>query len=148
ADVRILDEYKDMMLESLNDYPKSFEAIYGLQIKNEVAPAVLFDPVLPGMKFDTERRPLKISAAPNVHTGAVPKNLEDVAFWQLRQLAELVRSRKVSSTALTEMYLGRLKRYDPTLKFVITLTEERAKAQAQEADREITAGKYRGPLHG
>src|SRR5262249_43731098 len=148
ADVHILDEYKDMMLESLNGYSKNFEAIYGLHIKNEVAPAILFDPVLPGMKFETERRPLKISAAPGIHGGATPKNLEDVAFWSVRQLAELVRSRKVSSAALTEMYLGRLKRYDPTLKFVITLTEERAKAKAQEADREIAAGKYRGPLHG
>jgi len=46
------------------------------------------------------------------------------------------------------MYLERLKRYDPRLHFVITLTEDRAKAQAKEADREIAAGNYRGPLHG
>ncbi len=147
ADVPIADEYKDMMLESLNGFKEGFDAIYGLHMKNEVAPAVLFDPVLPGMKFETEKRPLKISAAPAVATGA-PKNLEDVAFYSVRQLAELVRIKKVSSTALTEMYLERLKRYDPTLHFVITLTEERAKAQAKDADRDIAAGKYRGPLHG
>src|SRR5262249_21550746 len=64
------------------------------------------------------------------------------------QLAELVRTRKISSTALTDMYLARLKRYDPSLKFVITLTEDRARAQAKEADAAIAAGKYRGPLHG
>src|SRR5215471_5236009 len=147
ADVHILDEYKDMMLESLNDFAGNFNAIHDLHIKNDVAPAVLFDPVLPGVRLETERRPLKISAAPSVH-GAAPKNLEDVAFDSVRQLAELVRTRKVSSSALTEMYLERLKRYDPTLKFVITLTEDRAKAQIKEADREIAAGKYRGPLHG
>ncbi len=147
ADVPIADEYKDMMLESLNGFKESFDAIYGLHIKNEVAPAVLFDPVLPGMKFETEKRPFKISAAPAVAAG-VPKNLEDVAFFSVRQLAELVRTKKVSSVALTEMYLERLKRYDPTLHFVITLTEDRAKAQAKDADREIAAGKYRGPLHG
>src|SRR5206468_9221777 len=50
--------------------------------------------------------------------------------------------------SLTEMYLGRLKKYDATLKFVVTLTEERALAQAKKADAEIAAGKYRGPLHG
>src|SRR5207249_5961126 len=61
---------------------------------------------------------------------------------------ELVRTRKISATSLTNLYLERLKRYDPKLKFVVTLTEERALAQAQEADREIAAGKYRGPLHG
>ena len=65
ADVHIADEYKDMMLEDLNSYTEGFDAIYGLHIKNEVAPAVIFDPVLPGMKFETERRPIKISAAPS-----------------------------------------------------------------------------------
>ena len=147
ADVHIADEYKDMLLDGLNGFSEGFEAIYGLHLKNEVAPALIFDPVLPGMKFETERRPMKISAAPNA-TGTAPKNIEDVAFYSVRQLAELVRTRKVSSAALTEMYIARLKRYDPVLKFVITLTEERATAQAKEADRDIAAGKYRGPLHG
>jgi Asp-tRNA(Asn)/Glu-tRNA(Gln) amidotransferase A subunit family amidase len=59
-----------------------------------------------------------------------------------------VSTRKASSLALTEMYLQRLKRYDTVLKFTVTLTEERALAQAKEADRDIAAGKYRGPLHG
>jgi len=146
ADVSIADGYKDMMLESLNDAAKSYEAIFNLHLKNEVAPAILFDPVLPGMKYETERRPMKISTAP-ANNGA-PKKLEDVAFYSVRQLAELVRTKKISSVALTEMYMERLKRYDPTLHFVITLTEDRARAQAKEADREIAAGKYRGPLHG
>jgi Amidase len=147
ADVHISDEYKDMMLEDLNSYTEGFDAIYALKIKNDVAPAIIFDPVLPGMKFEAQRRPMKISAAPNI-AGAAPKNLEDVAFFSVRQLAELVHTKKVSSSALTEMYIARLKRYDPLLKFVITLTEERALAQAKEADREIAAGNYRGPLHG
>jgi Asp-tRNA(Asn)/Glu-tRNA(Gln) amidotransferase A subunit family amidase len=147
AGVRIADEYKDMMLESLNEAVKSYDAIFNLHLKNEVAPALLFDPVLPGMKFETERRPMKISAAANA-SASVPKNLEDVAFSSVRQLAELVRTKKVSSLSLTDMYLERLKKYDPTLHFVITLTEDRARAQAKEADREIAAGKYRGPLHG
>jgi Asp-tRNA(Asn)/Glu-tRNA(Gln) amidotransferase A subunit family amidase len=59
-----------------------------------------------------------------------------------------VRTRRVSSVDLTEMYLARLKRYDAQLHFVITYTEDRARAQAREADREIAAGRYRGPLHG
>ncbi|HEY2496796.1 MAG TPA: amidase [Candidatus Angelobacter sp.] len=147
ADVHIADEYKDMMLEDLNSYTEGFDAIYALKIKNDVAPAIIFDPVLPGMKFETQQRPMKISAAPNI-AGAAPRNLEDIAFFSVRQLAELVRTKKVSSSALTEMYIARLKRYDPLLKFVITLTEERAMARAKEADREIAAGKYRGPLHG
>lgn len=148
ADIKIPDEDKDMMLESLNDAAKGYGEIYDLHIKNEVAPAFIFDPVLPGMKFETARRPMRLSAAPNVPPNGAPKNLEDIAFYSVRQLAELMRTRKISSSALTEMYLERLKRYDPTLHFVITLTEDRAKSQAKEADREIAAGKYRGPLHG
>ena len=148
ADVRISDEYKDMMLESLNDFTKDYDAIYAMHLPNDMPPAFTFDPVPPGMKLNSVRRRAAISAAPNVSASGVPKNLEDVAFYSVRQLAELVRTRKVSSLALTEMYLTRLKRYDPTLKFVITLTEDRARAQAKEADQEIAAGKYRGPLHG
>jgi Asp-tRNA(Asn)/Glu-tRNA(Gln) amidotransferase A subunit family amidase len=147
ADVPIADEYKDMMLEELNDHAKGYEEIYKLKIPNSVDPALVFDPVLPGMKFETERKPMRMSKAPNVTAGA-PKNVEDLAFASARELSELVRTRKVSSLALTEMYLQRLKKYDPTLKFVVTLTEDRALAQAKKADAEIAAGKYRGPLHG
>src|ERR1700743_462651 len=70
ADVHIADEYKDMMLESLNGYTDAL--------------AVIFDPVLPGMKFEPVRRPMKISAAPDA-SAAAPKNIEDVAFYSVRQ---------------------------------------------------------------
>src|SRR5690349_3842968 len=146
ADVKIADDYKQMMLESLNGRTKGYDDIFALHMPNSAAPSLLFDPVLPGMKLNRAKRPMRLSA-PAVAARA-PKNLEDVAFWSARELAELVRTKKVSATALTEMYLERLKRYDPKLKFVITLTEDRAKAQAKEADKEIAAGKYRGPLHG
>jgi len=148
ADVPILDEYKQMMLDSLNQHAKGYEEIYKLQIPNSVEPAVRFDPVLPGMKFETVRKPMRLSNPPNLPTSAAPKNLEELAFASVRELAEMVRTKKVSSVALTEMYLGRLKKYDPTLKFVVTLAEDRARAQAKKADAEIAAGKYRGPLHG
>ena len=145
AGVPIADEYKEMMLTDLNDHAKGYEEIYKLHIPNSVDPALLFDPVLPGVKFETERKAIRISKAPNV---AVPKSLEDLAFRSTRELGELVRAKKVSSAALTQMYLQRLKKFDPTLKFVVTLTEERALEQAKKADAEIAAGKYRGPLHG
>src|SRR5436853_897977 len=146
ADVHIADEIKEMMLADLNDHAKGYEEVYKLHIPNSVDPALLFDPVLPGVKFETERKAMRISKASNV--AAVPKSLEDLAFRSARELGELVRTKKVSSAALTQMYLQRLKKYDPTLKFVVTLTEERALAQAKKADAEIAAEKYRGPLHG
>jgi Asp-tRNA(Asn)/Glu-tRNA(Gln) amidotransferase A subunit family amidase len=64
------------------------------------------------------------------------------------ELAALVRTRQVTSTELTELYLARLRKYDPVLRCVVTLTEQAARAQASRADREIAAGRYRGPLHG
>jgi Asp-tRNA(Asn)/Glu-tRNA(Gln) amidotransferase A subunit family amidase len=145
ADVAISDDYKQMMLDNLNEQSKGYEAIYALHIPNSVEPALLFDPVVNRTKYEMERKPERISAARNT---AAPKNVEELAFTSVRELAELVRTKKISSSALTEMYLERLKRYDPSLKFMVTLTEERARAQAKDADREIAAGKYRGPLHG
>ncbi len=145
ADIKITPEQSDMMLKDLNDGLKDYEAIHALKIPNDVPPAFRFDPVLPGMKLDTEKRPIRMSRA---SVSAAPKNLEDGAFYTVRQWAELIRTKKVSAVALTEMYIERLKRYDPALLFNITLTDDRAMAQAREADKEIAAGKYRGPLHG
>ncbi|MGH9676108.1 MAG: amidase, partial [Candidatus Acidiferrum sp.] len=154
ADVAIADEYKQALLENLNDQAKGYEEVFALHMPNSVDPALIFDPVLPGTKLETEGKPLRMSAP------KLPKEFEDfgkvglrpnyetLAFASVRELAELVRTRRVSSQALTEMYLQRLKKHDPTLKFVVTLMEERAMAQAKQADKEIAAGKYRGPLHG
>lgn len=148
ADVPLPDEDKQAMLDGLNEQKKDYEEIYKLKIPNSVAPAYIFDPVLPGMQFETVKRPMRMTSAALVGTGGAPRNIEDIAFYNVRQLAALMQTKKISSVALTDMYLARLKKYDPLLKFVITLTEDRAHAKAQEADREIAAGKYRGPLHG
>src|ERR1039457_1215224 len=139
AGIAITPEQGDMMLKDLNDGLKDYEAIHALKIPNDVPPAFRFDPVLPGMKLDTEKRPMRMSRAT---VNAAPGNLEDGAFYTVRQWAELIRTKKVSAVALTEMYIERLKRYDPVLLFNITLTDERAMAQAREADKEIAAGKY------
>jgi len=154
ADVPISDEYKEMMLDNLNDQASGYEEIYKLHMPNSVAPALIFDPVTSSTTFETEKRPMRMSAMklPEEYMqfgeGRLRPNYEILAFASVRQLAELMRTRKISSLELTQMYLARLKKYDPTLKFVVTLTEERAMAQAKRADEEIAAGKYRGPLHG
>ncbi|MBI5836694.1 MAG: amidase [Candidatus Eisenbacteria bacterium] len=145
ADVKISDEHKEMLIESLNDAAKGYEAIHALHMPNTIEPAMRFDPVLPGTPYETRRRPLRASAAP---ASGVPRDPEALAFASARQQAEWIRTRKLSSSTLTALYLERLKRFDPRLKFVVTLTEDRAMAQARDADREIAAGRYRGPLHG
>ncbi|HLW80663.1 MAG TPA: amidase [Candidatus Acidoferrales bacterium] len=149
ADVPIPDADREMMLRNLQQAAKGYEDIYNLHLANGVQPAMVFDPLVStNIKLPRTKLPMRMSAAPAVAARGVPKNLEEIAFATVRELAELVRAKKVSSMALTQMYLERLKRYDPKLLFVITLTEERALAQAKEADRDIAAGKYRGPLHG
>lgn len=122
-----------------------FEEIRAVALPNSVPPALHFDPLLPGMRLDTEERELRYA---NVAVPEIPANIEDVAFWPVLKLARAIEARKISSADLTEMYLARLKRFDPMLHCVITLTEDRAREQARRADAEITAGKYRGPLHG
>ena len=145
AGVTLSAEQKTMMLDGLNDQRSSYEPIRVLKMPNSIAPAFIFDPLPPGAKLDTSKAEPKWSTAAS---SAAPANLEDLAFASLRDLAELIKTRKVTSLALTQMYLARLKRYDSKLHFVITLTEDRALAQAKAADAEIAAGKYRGPLHG
>ena len=146
AGVTIEEGQKAMLVDGLNSQRESVLEIRKLPLPNSVAPAVVFDPVPGGMVLDVVRRPLKMSAVPKVSFDK--GNLESVAFLSLRELAELVRTKRVKSVELTKMYLGRLKRLDPKLHFMITLTEERAMQQAIMADVEIAAGKYRGPLHG
>lgn len=144
AGVSIAPEHKQMMLDGLNQQRDAYAAIRKLDLPNSMPPAFIFDPLPPGATVNTRREKPVYSHA----VATLPGNLEELAFATIPELADLVRRRKISSVALTNMYLARLKRYDPLLHFVITLTEERALTQAREADAEIAAGKYRGPLHG
>ena len=140
------DEQKKMMIDGLVDQNGSMKAIRKLKIPNSVAPAFVFYPLAAGER--TRSRQI-VMAGQSPREGQFPSGrIEDMAFETVANLGSLLRARKITSLALTKMYLDRLKRYDSKLHFVITLTEERALAQAKKADEEIAAGKYRGPLHG
>jgi len=81
-------------------------------------------------------------------TGRVPGDATEIAFLPVHRLAALVREGHVSSVDLTEIYLERLKRYDPVLLCAVSILEGRAREEAQQADTDLRAGHYRGPLHG
>lgn len=136
----------DMMLRRVNASLSSYESLRKIEVPYGTEPAFSFHPGLPG------RKPIggPQRFTPTVASGhaRAPKNLEDVAFRTVAELAPLIRSRAVSSTDLTKMYLARMKKYGPKLLCVVTLTEDLALEQAAAADREIRAGRYRGPLHG
>ncbi|HMG84448.1 MAG TPA: amidase [Terracidiphilus sp.] len=146
------DEQKKMMIDGLVDQNGSFKAIRKLKLPNSVAPAYVFHPQPPPPQplVPCENETLSGTALPvfGLVDGPEAPPIEQLAFATIRELATFISGRKITSLALTQMYIARLKRYDPKLHFVITLTEERALAQAKQADAEIAAGKYRGPLHG
>jgi Asp-tRNA(Asn)/Glu-tRNA(Gln) amidotransferase A subunit family amidase len=110
-----------------------------------LAPYSRWDPVLPGEKAGPERDQFIYS---QTDPGPLPSSDEDIAFAPVAQLSRWIEGRKLSSERLTNIYLSRIEKFNPKLRCVITLTREHALAQAKKADAEISAGKYRGPLHG
>ena len=137
----------DMMLRNVDNALTSYEAVRKIDVAYDVEPAFTFHPGLP------DRTPIEgpqrfETTIPKTSAAKAPSDLEQLAFLPVTELAPLVRSRAVSSTDLTKMYLARLKKYSPKLLCLITLTEDLALQQAAAADSEIKAGKYRGPLHG
>ena len=129
----------------------NYELIRRVSIPSETEPAFSFRPPRPngnGQPRSNGVRTAVTPVPPRAHPHPRPAKIDDVAFESVATLASLIASRRISSTELTTMYLERLKRHDSTLHCVVTLTEELALAQAAEADAEIRAGKYRGPLHG
>jgi Asp-tRNA(Asn)/Glu-tRNA(Gln) amidotransferase A subunit family amidase len=135
---------------SLNQNLATYQQLREVPIPLDTPPALTFHPYLPGERPRGPATPGRAIRYTRPAASALkrPANLEDVAFWPVTHLAALVERRLVTSTELTQMYLARLKRHSPVLFNVVTLTEELALAQAADADREIRAGRYRGPLHG
>jgi Asp-tRNA(Asn)/Glu-tRNA(Gln) amidotransferase A subunit family amidase len=133
------------MQTSLDEQLANFQNIHKTELSNSVPPAILFNPIPVGFEFPKEQKPIKFSD----YSGTMlPKDLSEIAFYTIGELAELIRTKQITSTELTKFFLERLKKYDPLLHCVITLTEERALKQAKLMDEEIAQGKYRGMLHG
>ena len=147
------DGQKNMMMDGLKDQRSAYDKIRALNLPNSVPPAYIFHPepaMQPGESHVASfgAKPQLSYTGPDAPVPNVPANIEDLAFASVIELAALLWNHKITSLELTQMYLARLKRYDPKLHFVITLTEERALEQAKAADEEMAAGLYRGPLHG
>lgn len=143
--IEISEDEKANLVEGANRNLTGYEELRKLHIPADVSPPFHFSPLVPGMTVNKARLPFRLSAAPAVRR---PSNLEDAAFWPLRNLGELIRTRQVTSLELTEMYLARLHRYNPLLNNVVTFMDEYGRAEAKRADAEIGAGRYKGPLHG
>lgn len=145
AGLQISSADREEMVSGINANLESFEAMREIHIDQHVPPPLYFNPAVPGQTFATERKPFVRGAVDAVTR---PRKLDDVAFWPVTDLAQLIETRQVTSEELTRLYLDRIGRYDAQLNSVITLTEGLALDQARRADREIAAGNYRGVLHG
>jgi len=143
--LKFTDAKRDSMLDGLKDHLTNYENIRKVHLPNDVPPAILFNPIPAGMKFDTEKKPFTLGTGEAV---TMPSHYQDIAFYSIGQLTQLIKSRRITSQQLTELYIARLKKYGPRLHCVVTLMESTAISQAMRADRELASGKYRGPLHG
>jgi Asp-tRNA(Asn)/Glu-tRNA(Gln) amidotransferase A subunit family amidase len=146
AGVSFAADQQRRILEKLNGprgYAAGFERLRAANL-GDTQPAIVFNPVPPGKRLPTERRPLRRQPI----GVSMPASDEALAFLPVTHLSRLVEQRQVKPSDLTKLYLARLKKHDPQLHCVVNLTEELALRQAKQADDEIAAGTYRGPLHG
>lgn len=139
------DEERDSMLTSLGEQLNSYQDIREFELDNSAPPAILFNPIPNGFNFPDEQKPVEFS---DYSYAKLPQDKIELAFFSIGELAELIRTKQITSVELTKFFIDRLKKYDPVLRCVISLTEDRALKQAMLMDEEISEGKYRGILHG
>jgi Asp-tRNA(Asn)/Glu-tRNA(Gln) amidotransferase A subunit family amidase len=146
AGITLTESEREDLAKSLTQIVRDIRTVRGVPVGYDVPPALVFDPApwLPRATGPIHRGAEPISSS----VPKKPDSVDDIAFLPVTALSGLLRSRQISSVELTKLYLDRLKKYDPTLLCVVTLTEDVALKQAEHADREIAAGRIRGPLHG
>lgn len=142
--IKLTDADRKKILGAVQSLNAGYQELRKKPLPNHVPPALTFMPAGQRPYGKNEHGSVKLKAS-DVQR---PANDDDLAFTSVADLARLLAAKKVTSVELTKLYLARLKKYDPALKCVVTLTEELALKQATAADTEIKAGKYRGPLHG
>ena len=135
----------DSWRQSLAQYLERRTGPRKVALADTDAPATLWNPMLPGISASPARDQFRRSKSTDV---ALPSSDDAIAFAPVSQLSKWIESKKLTSERLTNIYLGRIERLDPKLRAIITVTKDHALARAKQADIEIAAGKYRGPLHG
>ena len=148
AGIKFTSSEREQMMRTIKDQQSIFNNRIGQgEISNTISPATIFNPRIPG-------KPLKLCTSNGTLTGnlpdagPLPRTNEELAFAPVWKLCQWLKKREITSEQLTRLALDRLKQFDKTLSCVISYTESTALKQAKQADRELDAGKWRGPLHG
>jgi len=124
---------------------KSLHKRRSQDIPNSLAPAMKFDPRLPGVTYPEQANFVALFAE---EIAPIPSDAESIAFASVKQQARWMTTGQISSRELTEIYLARIEQYGDLLECFVTVTPQLARAQADQADRERATGQVRGPLHG
>ncbi|MFQ5346968.1 MAG: amidase [Rhodothalassiaceae bacterium] len=143
-DLALTDDERAQIVATIDDQLEAIRAIRAIDFENGEAPALVFNPLLPGQAVPEQSGGVRNAVA----AGDLPAGEDDIAFAPASRQAHWIRTRQISSRELTELYLRRIARYQPLLLNFITVTADLAREQAARADEEIAAGHYRGPLHG
>lgn len=139
------DAKRESLLGDVRGQRESFERLRAVPLPNSVVPSMQFNPLPLGKVFPSQKNSFLPHGVPEQ---PLPASEERIAFASVGELGRWIKSKQLTSERLTRIYLDRIKRYQPMLQCIVTVTESLAIAQAQRADKEIAAGKYRGPLHG
>ena len=132
----------DTMYDGVKENLMGYKLMHKQSLNNNIPMGMWQSPVLPGMKFNEKQDPINWNIPKNV---SVPANKNDLAYYNILQLASLIKNKKISSAELTRFFIDRIKKYGDTLQCVIAVTEEIAMKQAQAADAEIARGKLLAP---
>ncbi|MEM9413775.1 MAG: amidase family protein, partial [Planctomycetota bacterium] len=138
------DQDAEKILKRVSRNDNTLNTVRKISIPHNLAPSFEFKPIT---RSESEPTETSVALANDIATG-LPDSEDEIAFLPVTALGQLIKSRQLTSTRLTNIYLKRLKKYGPMLRCVVNLTEELAFQQAAQADREIAAGQYKGPLHG
>jgi Asp-tRNA(Asn)/Glu-tRNA(Gln) amidotransferase A subunit family amidase len=136
---------RERLIPTIPGQVASVKAIRAIPKALELQPAITFDPRIPGVSYPAQPNRLELST---FDPGPLPASDADIAYASVRSQAHWIRTGQLTATRLTEIYLDRIARLAPRLYCYITVTAEVARAQAAAADRELEAGRNRGPLHG
>jgi Asp-tRNA(Asn)/Glu-tRNA(Gln) amidotransferase A subunit family amidase len=145
AGIELSAEQRNDAAKAMQQLRDEFNSMRQVSPDYSIPPALTFHPAgfeLPSIVADRSAHPIEQAASVR------PMNDNDLALLPVVELSALIRTRQITSEQLTTIYLNRLEKYDPLLHCVVTPTRELAIQQAQQADREIATGHYRGALHG